>query len=340
MRLSIIVPVYNAEQYIVRCLDSLFNQDIEDYEVIAINDGSTDNSWEVLQEYKQLYDKKNFSPVLRIYNKRNEGVCKTRNLGIEKSRAKWVMFCDNDDAVEPNSLKNIFGQIEAKSDVEYALLGMKTIGWKGVEHIFDYRDLKQWGSPAQLVSQIMLSTFSGPWSKLYRRDILEKFNIRFDPEMALLEDTKFNMDYLRVISNIEVVKGVFYNYYVCHINSGARKFYGDAVFLFNERIRANRIDYFVEQNNMPEMLNDINRDAAFIYLFAIYSIYRKKGVKGRYGWLKKYWNSATDGDRRWSFQLDSGFPKIVGRVGRMSLPVLHVVCLSVFGLEKLRRFFR
>lgn len=107
-KISAIVPVYNTEKYIKRCLDSLVNQTIKDeMEIIVVNDGSTDNSEEIIKQYKQV----------KYYTKENEGLAKTRNFGIKKANSEYVMFVDSDDYIEENFIEKIKPYIDRNIDI-------------------------------------------------------------------------------------------------------------------------------------------------------------------------------------------------------------------------------
>ncbi|GHT51946.1 hypothetical protein AGMMS49982_10840 [Bacteroidia bacterium] len=113
--LSIIVPVYNVEKYIEKCLDSLLNQDLADYEIIAINDGSTDGSSNILEKYALKQDN------IIVVNQENKGPGGARNTGLKKAKGEYLMFVDSDDYIEPNSLSILINQIRAdESDILYA----------------------------------------------------------------------------------------------------------------------------------------------------------------------------------------------------------------------------
>jgi len=106
--LTIIIPVYNVASYLNKCLDSVFQQDIpyEDYEVIIVNDGSTDNSAEIAIEYKRIY------PNLKLINQKNMGLGGARNTGMVNASGKYLMFVDSDDYIEKNSLKFLIEKVE------------------------------------------------------------------------------------------------------------------------------------------------------------------------------------------------------------------------------------
>lgn len=101
MDLSIIIPVYNVELYIERCINSITSQNIIDYEIICINDGSTDRSLEV------LYSLQKNNPKIKVFNQQNCGLSATRNRGIELSGGKYILFVDSDDYLEENVLNSL-----------------------------------------------------------------------------------------------------------------------------------------------------------------------------------------------------------------------------------------
>lgn len=332
MLLSVIIPCYNVEPWLARCLDSVVGQDFDDMEIICVNDGSTDGTLSILRDYESRYPS-----LVRVIDKPNGGVSSARNAGIDAAQGRWLTFVDADDELVADSVARIMQKVSNAHDTEYILLGYKMI--KGVDTVSlsEYADNIYRDKVAELLLNYLVSTLSSPWGKLYRREIVCDNEILFDECRRIYEDEKFNFDYFRHVHVVMTCSDFFYSYYVSHSDSASKKFYGDELPIVAEDMRCRRTKYFVSENELKEAENLISRDAAFIYLFAIYSIYRKKDVKGRYGWLKKYWKSATEGDSRWSFQLDSGFPKMVGKVGRLSRPLLHVMLSVVFAMEKFRK---
>ncbi len=104
MKVSIIVPVYNLEKYLVRCLDSLLNQDLNEteYEIICINDGSTDGSGELLADFQEK------KPTISVYKQENKGVAAARNVGLKKAKGDYILFVDGDDSLYPNVLGTLY----------------------------------------------------------------------------------------------------------------------------------------------------------------------------------------------------------------------------------------
>ena len=114
-KISIIIPVYNTGKHIKKCLDSIITQTaIIDREIIIINDGSTDNSEDLIKQYIQKHEQ---SANIKYYSKENEGVAKTRNYGIEKSASDYIMFLDSDDYIEPNTLEILQKHIDDGIDL-------------------------------------------------------------------------------------------------------------------------------------------------------------------------------------------------------------------------------
>ena len=111
-KISIVVPVYNTEKGLRRCLDSIVNQTVGDIEIIIINDGSTDNSESIINEYKEKY-----SSLITYYSKVNEGVAKTRNFGIEKASSDYILFVDSDDYIDLKLVEKLMPFINEDIDI-------------------------------------------------------------------------------------------------------------------------------------------------------------------------------------------------------------------------------
>ena len=118
-KVSIVLPVYNAQEYLKRCLDSIFEQNYNNFELIAIDDGSRDNSWEILTDYQNK-----FSDKMKTIKQENMGVSKTRNKGIDLATGKYLLFVDNDDYFDSNYIGTFVSEIE-KGDLDVVIGGYK-----------------------------------------------------------------------------------------------------------------------------------------------------------------------------------------------------------------------
>ena len=117
---SVIIPVYNAQEGIKQCLDSLLNQSFTDFEIILLNDGSTDNSLEVIKKYAAVND------FIRVIDKENEGVAKTRNKGIQLANGKYIVFIDNYDFIDSDYLERFYNAID-QEQLDIVLGGYKRV---------------------------------------------------------------------------------------------------------------------------------------------------------------------------------------------------------------------
>ena len=124
-KITIIVPIYNCKNKIKKCIDSLLKQSFKDYEVLLINDGSTDNTYNIINKYlKEINDKRYI-----LFDKKNEGCGTTRNYGIKNASGDYICFIDNDDYIDTDYLFNLYSNLEINTDV--ILSGFKRVDEKG-----------------------------------------------------------------------------------------------------------------------------------------------------------------------------------------------------------------
>lgn len=207
--LSVIVPVYNSEKYLERCLDSLLNQGIDGgYEILCVNDGSTDSSEEILTKYKKAYP-----DVVHVITQPNGGVIAARNRGLDEAKGKYITFCDNDDYIIPGAYAYLFDHfIDSKTDV----LTFQPL-------TLDKKTLSSWeedNNPAGKViceglGREVFSTphFSAVWNHIYKKTFIEKFHFRLPP-VIIAEDTLFNMDVYMANPYVKMVSSCVYRYTV------------------------------------------------------------------------------------------------------------------------------
>lgn len=205
---SFIIPIYNSQQTIERCLCSIRNQTFQNYEVLMINDGSTDHSLLILQKY-QAND-----PRFRLINKKNSGVSNSRNLGILKARGKYLQFVDSDDWITRDAAAD-FISVAEKLDCDmvisdyYRVINRK-IYIKG--HIPE-EGLITRNAFAEYMMQAPANFYYGVmWNKFYRTDIVKAHNLRCSEELNWCEDFRFNLEYIQYTKNVFVSKKPIYYY--------------------------------------------------------------------------------------------------------------------------------
>ena len=204
--ISIIVPIYNAEKYIEKCVESLLNQTKKELELILINDGSTDQTDEILKKYK---DKR-----IKYFKNKNQGIGKTRNFGIDKATGKYIMFVDSDDYLESTACEELYNKAEKdKSDIVVCdFYKIYANGEKEEIKLPSFKTTTLEKKP-NLLTDINLA----PWNKLYKSTLIKENNITF-VENLKYEDAPFVAETLDKSEKISKLNQ-YLNYYVIHGNS-------------------------------------------------------------------------------------------------------------------------
>ncbi len=192
---SILVPVYNTGPYLKECVHSLTGQTYSDLQIVLINDGSTDNSWDILQELARE-DKR-----IEVYGKSNGGVAMTRNLLLDKARGEWVLFVDSDDWIELNTVESL---VSAQPDGDYDIVSYKLSGESTEKR--DVYDREQ-------IIKLFLehTTFRGSLcDKLIRRSLFD--GLSFDSTVSFGEDALMIWQVLQRVESVCVLDKSFYHY--------------------------------------------------------------------------------------------------------------------------------
>ncbi len=200
-KVSIIVPVYKAEKVLSRCIDSIINQTFEDWELILVDDGSPDISGMLCDSYAKTDNR------IRVLHKSNEGVSSARNLGIDNSQGEYITFIDSDDYVSARYLQNL---LDAPSS-DLIICGFKNIG---AFEFLPSADCFELLHCPQKVSELIDVPYylDSPWGKLFKRDIIDSTNIRFDNGLRLGEDTLFCYEYFALCETVAVISDALYIY--------------------------------------------------------------------------------------------------------------------------------
>lgn len=211
---SIIIPVYNAKKYLSICIDSIITQSFMDWELICVDDGSSDGSSDILDRYSSSTHR-----CIKIIHKKNEGVAIARNVALKQAIGKYLLFCDADDVMYPNALQYIADAIQHDS-VDYLRYEFKTIDTEGHDLYPNYEAKQRKKICGKIVDaptcieSIVRKEFY-LWSGIFRRSIIEKHGIEFLSGCTYNEDTLFMLRYFMFSK---------YNIYINHIVYGYRKF--------------------------------------------------------------------------------------------------------------------
>lgn len=238
VKISIIVPVYNSSKYLEKCFDSIKNQTYTDFEVIVINDGSTDCSGEICDKYAELDNR------FKIIHKENGGVSKARNIGIDNAHGEYITFIDSDDwididylqkfivAVDPNCDLIVSGITNEYPDMTTSMLSIQS-------NFFASTNAKQ------LHNLIKSRLVFGPYNKLFNSYIIKANNILFPIDISYGEDRIFNYHYIKYVNNIITI--TYNGYHYNRLDSGSLS-------------TIPRPNLFELEYSQWQLLNDVYRD--------------------------------------------------------------------------------
>lgn len=235
---SIIVPVYNTEKYLNQCIDSLINQTYKNIEIILVNDGSTDDSGKICDEYKAK-DKR-----VKVYHIQNKGVSNARNIGISKAAGQFIMFLDSDDWIEPETCEVALSKaLETDSDIvfwswikESANDSFKETYLEENSKILINNEVNKLRIRCigllddELKNPVKTDAFNTPWAKLYKRDLLINSGVEFiERKKVGMEDVLFNIQLFQYVNKVTYI-AKYFNHYVLENPTSLTKIDTDVLF--------------------------------------------------------------------------------------------------------------
>lgn len=253
---SIIVPIYNAKKYISACLDSILKQTYKHFEVILVDDGSSDTSGKICD----LYEKNDHR--IRVYHRSNSGVSATRNFGLAKATGKYISFVDADDTIEPNMLEaciRLAQRYQADLVISSFRYYMADDNNRMVENSLG---AEFFGTGKELFDQWFITLIekeilNPPWNKFIRKELLDTNKIRFHEKYSICEDMAFSVQLLASSRKTVLTGEMYYNYYIKSIGTLVFRFhenYFDALTYFYESAYA----YCKRYSNNSRQLKCLN----------------------------------------------------------------------------------
>lgn len=267
MKLSVIVPMYNSQNYIERCINSIINQNIDDMEIILINDGSIDSTKYIVQKYADIY------PNIKLINKeKNQGIGAARNTGLKVAKGEYITFVDSDDYIECGMYKEMY-KLGKENDSDLVMCS----------YLRKYKDLDE---EVKLninqdyivynriqIEKNIIPTFVKNieygyyyvWNKLYKKDFLYKNNIYFKEKIKFAEDWFFNLDVFDKIDQFLYVNKPYYNY-LDNAGSLSKDIDVDRINLYLEGHRMKY--YFIEKYNLKNKEVDSKLlEEIYVYIY-------------------------------------------------------------------------
>lgn len=247
-KISVIVPAYNAEKHLRECLNSIVNQSYQNLEIILVDDGATDNTGKIFDEYK------NEDSRIKVIHQKNCGLSAARNIGIDNATGKYIMFIDSDDFYEKNSCELLYNEI-SKRDADYVIgnyIHTNSNGEKWDQPLFDTEKYDNFELSVKDYKKSFFVMNSVVWNKIFKREFINQYKLRFI-DRALAEDALFSIFCYTHTKKAYYINDVIYNYRQNEQNSS---------------ISTNcSKEYFLRINSSYKMLYNIFKDANEIGFF-------------------------------------------------------------------------
>lgn len=207
MLFSIIIPVYNADKYIEKCIESIICQDRNKFEIIVVDDGSTDNTGIICDKYSNKYSN------IKVFHTENKGVSRARNLGLSEAIGDYILFVDADDWVTSDYIDVISKEIEGVDLLFFS--NNRVIDEKIIKQSYGDAYVENRAETEELILNIKKQKyeyFGFTWNKCFSRNIISKNNILFVNDLSVREDEVFTNTYCSYINSIKFIKKILYNY--------------------------------------------------------------------------------------------------------------------------------
>lgn len=224
-KISVIVPIYNVEPYLRKCIDSILNQEFTDFELLLVDDGSTDASGIICDEYA-LKDTRT-----KVFHTSNRGVSAARNLGMDEAESEWICFVDSDDWVEPNYLSSFMDEF-LKEDVllvQKILMDDATV--TGKEPVTFMTTLEVDPDDKHAIYAGMFGKGASACAKLYNMGLIRRNNLHFMEEFTIAEDIMFLLTYLSIVKDVRLLPCASYHYMHRNSFSLTKSFHSSLVYI-------------------------------------------------------------------------------------------------------------
>ncbi len=251
---SIVIPMYNSQTVIGKCLASVMHQSYKQIEIIVVDDGSTDGSGEIVQEY-QTRDNR-----IKYIRLEHCGVSKARNAGIDAAQGRYITFVDSDDYAEDNMVEEYMNAMDhfyrKKINPSFVMVGMHVDVFCGTmeetDHLVDGKEEYQMIAKDRIAYLCWCKLFNFITNKIYSLEMIKDYRIRFDDQIQIGEDLQFNLDYLKTVpGDIGMVNKALYHYVRVNEESLSLIYYENAI-EHTKEVYANLLQYLQKQEGTTE----------------------------------------------------------------------------------------
>ncbi len=258
IKVSVIVPVYNVEKYLEKCLNSLVNQTLQDIEIIVVNDGSPDNSQKIIDKFYKKYPNK-----IKKFVKENGGLSSARNYGINKAVGEYLAFVDSDDYVDIDMYEKMYNRAEDTNSEVVCCPLIKEYLFTNKKEYYKFQNLSVFGKSVVESPEILMTVKSYAYNKIYKTDFWRKF--RFEFKNQWFEDSELIYNVLLKANKIEYVNTPFPHY--------IKERPGAITFTFNEKMYDifkscdSIINFYKKENVYDKMCDEIEK-LCVMHIFA------------------------------------------------------------------------
>ena len=260
MKVSVIIPVYNAETYLHQCIRSVLDQAYSNFELLLINDGSTDSSGQICENYAKKDSR------IRVFHKKNGGVSSARNLGIKSATGEWITFIDSDDFISGNYFKPI---LEFKNQ-DYIIINSNQLH-NDIKSIFRSYESKVLKLNEFLNNYSLFTDFATPWGRFFRKSIISENSIFFDEQLNKGEDVLFNLEYIFHCQTVALSNLTSYTYRILPNTLSSKKKNVE----YTENLYKRIYDALQSYSSNPEFISFHISFAALGYYLAVINSNRK-----------------------------------------------------------------
>lgn len=264
--ITIIIPIYRAEKFLPRCIDSVISQKYPHWELVLVDDGSPDNSGTICDEYA-IKDSR-----IRVIHQENAGASTARNIGINAAQGDYICFIDADDYVSPEYLSSMYE--EMGNEVDLIFQGITHLqGDKQTQLIFNGKKVYSLDASCNFFDEYNLFRFCGSYCKLFRREIIEKYYIRYSKRIICAEDYDFLLRYLVYCNKMKVLSCCNY-FYISYPGSVSTRIYSFAKEYSGLCQIANSMAEFAKKVSTPGLIKQQRYLVTYYIQRVIFSNYR------------------------------------------------------------------
>ncbi len=258
VKLSIVVPVYNAEKFLVKCVNSLLEQNVRDIEVILVNDGSRDKSLEICKEFAKKDSR------VKVFSQENSGQSKARNVGMDVASGEFITFMDSDDWVDADYYEKLI-DAAVRNDADIACGSILRVRKEYTKFRINYKKEEVFEKPQEKVDAARVPDMCYVWNKVYRKSLFERLNLRFIEGM-FFEDVDFVTRAVYFSNKIVTVPGTYYNYWTNGNSTVKTMMKSDKKRSDSLRSKALVLDFFREHNLVSRPRNLIRKKTCMKFL--------------------------------------------------------------------------